>query len=49
MHTTSYSVVHSDEYADNYINPDHVRHHRHHWISRNPAPLTALPSERQSN
>ncbi|MFE8968274.1 HNH endonuclease [Streptomyces albogriseolus] len=32
-----------------YINPDHVRHHRHHWISRNPAPLTALPSERQSN
>ncbi|WP_374196673.1 HNH endonuclease [Streptomyces sp. ISL-96] len=32
-----------------YINSDHVRHHRHHWTSRNPAPLTALPSEQQSN
>ncbi|MFB8039230.1 HNH endonuclease [Streptomyces sp. NPDC056004] len=23
-----------------YINPDHVRHQRHHWTSRNPAPLS---------
>ncbi|WP_435225606.1 HNH endonuclease [Streptomyces sp. Tue6028] len=26
-----------------YINHDHVRHHRRHWTSRNPAPLTVLP------
>ncbi|MFC4464020.1 HNH endonuclease [Streptomyces xiangluensis] len=32
-----------------YINSDHVRHHRLHWTSRNPAPLTALPSAQQSN
>ena len=31
-----------------YINSDHVRHHRLHWTSRNPAPLTALPSAQQS-
>jgi hypothetical protein len=51
LHSTMASVVNSwrDHRQWQYINSSHVRHHRHHWTSRNPAPLTALPSEQQSN
>jgi hypothetical protein len=48
LHSTMASVVNSwhDHRQWQYINSNHVRHH---WTSRNPAPLTALPSEQQSN
>lgn len=31
-----------------YIDYNHVRHHRHHWISRNPSPVTVLPPDQRS-
>jgi hypothetical protein len=51
LHATMVSVVNSwpDHRQWQYINSNHVPHHRHHRTSRNPAPLTALPSEQQSN